>query len=105
LYPLAVLGWFGGDNTATFTAVTAVVAFGISLFNLYDQRFRSVHDLDCTLVAIGYNGKKFVAHTAFENLGTHDEIVLSGPSCFQGVMMKKVIQPLLEKMFMISCPN
>lgn len=78
----AVFALFGGDSAAEFTALTAVAAFGISLFNFYDRRFRSIHDLGCTLVAIGYNGKKFVAHYTFENLGTHDEIVLGGTFVF-----------------------
>lgn len=79
---VVILAWFAGDYTTTFTSVIAVVAFGISIFNLYDQRFRSVHDLSCTLVAIGYNGEKFVAHYTFENLGTHDEIVIGGTFVF-----------------------
>lgn len=67
---------FGGDAATVFIAVTAVAAFGISLFNFYHEHFRSVHDLKSTLVAIGYNGKSFTAHYTFENIGTHQEIVI-----------------------------
>ena len=67
---------FGGDEAKVFIPITAVAAFGVSLFNFYHQHFKSIHDLRCTLVAIGYNGKNFTAHYTFENVGTHQEIVI-----------------------------
>jgi len=82
LISAASLVLFGGERAALFTSITAVVAFGVSLFNFYYQHIRSIHDLGCTLVAIGYNGKKFIAHYTFENMGTHQEIVLGGTFVF-----------------------
>lgn len=74
--------FFGGDVSGVFVVITAVVALGVSLFNFYYQHFRSIHDLSCTLVAIGYNGKKFTAHYTFENIGTYQEIVIGGTFVF-----------------------
>lgn len=93
----AALALFVGTSTADFVAITAVAAFGISLFNFYNQHFRSVHGLSCTLVAIGYNGSKFTAHYTFENTGTHQEIVVGGTFVFpregEGELYTTLIRP------------
>lgn len=78
----AYLALSGSENAILFSVITALVAFGFSLFNFYYQHFRSIHDLKCTLVAIGYDGKSFVAHYTFENMGTHQEIILGGTFVF-----------------------
>lgn len=73
---------FGGQNSAEFTTLTAIIALGVALFNFWFQHFRNIHELNCTLVAVGYNGNKFTAHYTFENMGTHQEIVLGGTFVF-----------------------
>lgn len=78
----AYFALFSGDKAIIFTAVTAIAAFGISLFNFYHEHFRSIHELKTTLVAIGYNGEKFTAHYTFENTGTHQEIVIGATFVF-----------------------
>lgn len=87
---------FGGDEAKVFIAVTAVAAFGISLFNFYHQHFRSVHDLRCTLVSIGYNGKSFTAHYTFENVGTHQEIVIGVTFVFPDELDGKQYSTLIK---------
>lgn len=78
----AAFALFGGQNAAIFTSIAAIVALGVSLFNFWFQHFRNVHDLSCTLVAIGYDGHRFTAHYTFENTGSHQEIVLGGTFVF-----------------------
>lgn len=85
----AYLALFGGASAILFTSITALAAFGISLFNFYYQHFRSTHDLECTLVSIGYDGKSFIAHYTFENMGTHQEIILGGTFVFPNDRIEK----------------
>lgn len=75
----AVLAYFAfseGSESNPFSSAAAVIALAISLFNFYTQYLHKDHRIYCTMVSVGYDGKKLRAHYTFDNVGTYQEAIL-----------------------------
>jgi len=79
---LAYFAFTEGKNSHTYSATTAVIALGFSLINFYVQHLWNVHKLSCTLISSSYGENGLKAFYTFENMGTHQELIIGGTFVF-----------------------